>query len=678
MINQGAILRYVTIVMAAVLMAGCASPGPRSAYLEEISPASITNLTAYCNANTINIRYPLKGWNAFAHGSWLPVQTNNADFECQFAVLTFQRQKSTVRKSVISPGNQLVVCDSKQWDQLVLGVFAAMAPDKPEHGALLLNQQMELVLYRDAAGIVKAVPIDDKPSYITVDRTFNDRDFSQTALRLLASHINVSQPNQKRFLFVTGEDPAFVLIEPKERLVVFLAYPKEPEATHMEIPGRMGLRAVNSLLIKSFLLTAIKNPVTLISRGIWTLGNSGMTLIDAIPDPPSAPPPPLYQGPGMDLNAWEKELDGIVWARRHGGQAQFFVDGKQFFPDLIQSIENARRTVDVMVYIFDTDNYAIEFANILKQVSHNVRVRVMADDLGSSFAQGAPASSVPPDFKPPGDITSYLETDSKVHVRLNYDPWLATDHRKCYIIDSHKAYVGGMNIGWVYRYQWHDLMLSLTGPVVGRLEKDYRKAWAFSGPLGDLGYAWASLFDREHLRRNSQPGDIDIRVLRTATGKLQIYKAQLAAIRRAKRYIYIENAYFNDDTIYRELVAARLRGVDVRVILPSENDVSIMQTGNRIMANKMISHGIRVYLYPGMTHVKAAVYDGWACVGSANFEKMSLRVSQEMDVAFSDPNTVSRLEQQLFIPDFSRAQELKTPLTLNWWDPFVKALGNQL
>ena len=117
--------------------------------------------------------------------------------------------------------------------------------------------------------------------------------------------------------------------------------------------------------------------------------------------------------------------------------------------------------------------------------------------------------------------------------------------------------------------------------------------------------------------------------------------------------------------------------MDVRVILPAENDVGIMQIGNLVMANEMIRHGIRVYLYPGMTHVKAAIYDGWACVGSANFEKMSLRVSQEMDVAFSDAGTVNRLKQELFEADFNRARELTAPMDLNWLDPLVKTLANE-
>ena len=53
-----------------------------------------------------------------------------------------------------------------------------------------------------------------------------------------------------------------------------------------------------------------------------------------------------------------------------------------------------------------------------------------------------------------------------------------------------------------------------------------------------------------------------------------------------------------------------------------------------------------------MTHVKAAIYDGWACLGSANFTKMSLRVGQELDIAFSDPATVQRLKQDLFEKGF--------------------------
>jgi cardiolipin synthase len=659
-------------------LAGCATPGPRSRYLEHIEPDSITNLTAYRAGNTLEIRYPLRGKDAFAHATWIPVPSPASEYQCQFVVTTFGRQKRTTRKSVVNPGNRLVIHNAAEWKQLLHAVFVGLAPDKPSHGVLLLVQSMEIVVYRDAAGTLKVVNLKNEPAGITMDHTYSDADFSRTAIGLLEANVRALDPRQSQFLFLTGKDPALVLVDLRERLILFLSYPGDPETESIAVPGSFALRVMNSLLIKSLVITAVKNPFTLISRGLWHLGCSGMTMLDAVSLESHNPPPPLYNGPGMNLEDWEKELDHVVAARPYKGRVQFFIDGRQFFPALIQSIEAASQTVDVMVYIFGTDNFAVKIADVLKQRAGSVRVRVLTDDVGSLFAEGAPHSAVPPDFQAPDDIKSYLKAGSRVHVRVSADPWLVTDHRKCFIIDGRQAYLGGMNIGWVYRYSWHDLMVGLTGPVVGRLEKDYRKAWAFSGPFGDFGYAWTTLFDHEHLRRKATPGDIDIRVLRTATGQLQIYHAQLAAIRRAKRYIYIESAYFNDDTILQELIAARQRGVDVRVILPSESDVGIMQTSDLVMADEMIRNGIRVFVYPGMTHVKAAIYDGWACVGSANLEKMSLRVSQELDVAFSDPATVNSLKQELFEADFKCSRQLKEPVTLDWMDPLVKAFAEEL
>ena len=128
-----------------------------------------------------------------------------------------------------------------------------------------------------------------------------------------------------------------------------------------------------------------------------------------------------------------------------------------------------------------------------------------------------------------------------------------------------------------------------------------------------------------------------MRPLRTATGQVEIYRAQLEAINRARSYIYIENAYFGDDMILRALIRARQRGVDVRVIVPAENDSGIMQTSDQVIGNQLLENGARVYVYPGMTHVKAAIYDGWACLGSANFNKMSLTSARNSTLLFPTP-----------------------------------------
>ena len=41
-------------------------------------------------------------------------------------------------------------------------------------------------------------------------------------------------------------------------------------------------------------------------------------------------------------------------------------------------------------------------------------------------------------------------------------------------------------------------------------------------------------------------------------------------------------------------------------------------------------------------------------------------------------NELNRLEHDLFEADFQRSRELKDPVALNWFDPFVKAFANQL
>ena len=171
---------------------------------------------------------------------------------------------------------------------------------------------------------------------------------------------------------------------------------------------------------------------------------------------------------------------------------------------------------------------------------------------------------------------------------------------------------------------------------------------------------------------------VDVRLMYTRPNDSEIFEAQREAIRRSKKRVYIQNAYFSDDRIVKELIAARGRGVDVRVILPSVNDVGIMDAVNRYMANKLFKNGVRVYFYNGMSHVKAAVFDGFAVVGSANFDKMSLYVNREMSLGIHDPAFVAELTERLFEKDFNNSQEMTAPLDLSWTHAIVNGLTNQL
>jgi phosphatidylserine/phosphatidylglycerophosphate/cardiolipin synthase-like enzyme len=103
-----------------------------------------------------------------------------------------------------------------------------------------------------------------------------------------------------------------------------------------------------------------------------------------------------------------------------------------------------------------------------------------------------------------------------------------------------------------------------------------------------------------------------------------------------------------------------------------------MNSSNALAANAMLEHGIRVFLYPGMSHVKAAVFDGWASLGSANWDNLSFHTNKELNIATSHPDAVDRLLQRLFYVDFERSIELTEPFPERWSDYLTEIMVDYL
>jgi phosphatidylserine/phosphatidylglycerophosphate/cardiolipin synthase-like enzyme len=364
----------------------------------------------------------------------------------------------------------------------------------------------------------------------------------------------------------------------------------------------------------------------------------------------------------MDLVTFENILDKTTGTRSDTGKIEFLVDGDEYFCRLTTAVRNAKESVDIRTYIFDNDDYAVEFADILKKKSDDTRVRVMLDGVGNMMAMQADSETMPAGYQGPLSMRMYMERGSDVKVRNITNPWLTTaDHTKTTIIDKKIAFVGGMNIGREYRYDWHDLMMEVSGPVVDKLQYESDKAWARASIFGDFANFVAFVKGKkEHAGKDGYP----VRILQTRNFDSDIHKAQIAAIQNAQSYILIENAYFSDDQTLYELARARRRGVDVRVIIPGKGNHGALNASNKVTINNLINNGIRVYEYPGMSHVKAAIFDGWISVGSANFDKLSLKINKELNLATSDPDTVQALLDKVFIPDMMASRELNKPVEI--------------
>ncbi len=76
--------------------------------------------------------------------------------------------------------------------------------------------------------------------------------------------------------------------------------------------------------------------------------------------------------------------------------------------------------------------------------------------------------------------------------------------------------------------------------------------------------------------------------------------------------------------------------------------------------------------------MKAAICDGWPCLGSAHLDKLNLRVNKERNLATSHRATVQAPEQQRFDPDFEKSTEMTRPLEEHWSYYLAELLADHL
>jgi cardiolipin synthase len=628
----------------------------------------------------LELRYPGEGGGATLAASWSPADASGDVAEPGRAELARAALLEAVAPAAPAADAEPVLrLDAAEWDATMRAVLEVLVPDAQGEGALIDVLGHDVVVHRAPGGAPTLVLHEHKPAQVRVVRTVGPQAFASLASEVLRRR----HGTDARLLFDTGTgDGALVFFDLRTGESVLLL--REAAGTAEDLGRQVGyaLRMSDALLLRAHVVTPLVRPFTTVTRLAWLAVQSVATLPPRAVEPTGEPPPVRTDAVPMDTAAWEARLDELVGTGRYRGAIEPLIDGEAFFGALVQAIQDARESIDLRLYIFDRDDFALRIAELLRRRSHEVRVRVLVDYLGSLTAGQTTGPRVYPYASTAGrdepSIVELLRRDSRIEVRAAANPWLTGDHAKTIVVDRERAFAGGMNIGHEYRYVWHDMMVGLRGPIVGRLAHDFEQRWAHAGLGGDLAFVAARTGDESFRGPADDPSYATMRPLYTRTGDPQILRAQLAAMRAARSRIWIEQAYVADDAVVAELIRARRRGVDVRIVLPSRGDFGLMDGANLVAANAFVRNGIRVYAFPGMTHVKAALYDGWACVGSANFDKLSLRVNQETNLGTSDPRFVARLERELFERDFARSVPVETERRLGWSAYFASFVAGQL
>ena len=688
MINLGITRKLVLVFLLIALFQGCSTqPEVADSSTEALDRDldSMVAVEAYRNSSDFFVKLKQGSSALYAGGNWKEwVNLEGGADAAQNKypapkLVPIQYYQSYPWETLPEDAIPLPIFGVDMWYSLRDRLFNSILPhDKT--GMVMNFEYEEYFLFYDDQDKFQAVRLSEKPANYRIKSYLHFETFVATAGEVLEEFMREHGIRHKEFIFNTGDDGLyslpFLYVNTERRLLVFVRNVPLQPVTMITTPGLNGIQALAHVMhshlgnlytrpVSSLfrLVTVVTDTAVATARFEWATGLS------------KQPIPPVSHAKPMDLAVWENDLDSITRYPQSQGSLEFLVDGQAFFTRFIDKLSTAEKSIHLQTYIFDNDDYALQIAELLKRRSNDgVEVKVLLDGLGTITATMADSSSQPDFHKAPRSVPWYLEKDSKVNVRQKANPWLTGDHVKSIIVDNDTAFVGGMNIGREYRYDWHDLMMELQGPVVDLLSDEFNKSWSHAGPLGDFGY----LFSR--IGKTDKAGPVknasNLRVLLTSPGNYEIYNAQFEAIRRAQSYIYVQNAYFTNDMLLRELVKARRRGVDVRVVIPLETDHGPITRSHVLAVNVMLENGIRVFIYPGFSHVKAAVYDGWVCVGSANFDRLSLRINRELNIASSDPGIAQQLLDKLFVPDFNASPELTEPLPERWVDKLVEVVGD--
>jgi cardiolipin synthase A/B len=650
-------MKPAALLLAAGFTAGCRTPRPEAAARTlELRALEEDRAVARRDGPVMAFRFRIKGRDAYAT-AMLPQESADAQ-----TVLAFGEEAKTVFTSTTAPQN-VPVLGTAAWRRLTADVTAALAPRSPRECLLVTAADRELYICRDARGEPGFHPLTQRPAGLKITQRLS----AAALVKRMAEALHaIHGPGPA--LLLTGVEPPLVLLDPAGPRLTFIGAPEE-EVRKIPLLGSspdVTVRGLLSLSVRSGVLHTLKNPATTAVQGAANvLSAADAALYGVLATLPRTPPPPVAPRPFMDAAAWEKHLDGITGTRTVPATVKLRIGGDQFFPDFIQAVQEAQQSIDILFYIWDTDDYAIQIADLLRERSLHVRVRVLIDE--AACLQSAlmdPHSPQQPDHRAPSSIIEYLRRDSRIEVRPMAMSALTANHSKMVIIDGKRGWLGGMNIGREYRVDWHDMMAEVRGPLLGWMQRTFASTWAHQGWGGDLAAFWRVLRDgRKNDRAFPVPdGAFPVRPLRNSAVHADLRQSQIDALRRVQHSVWLENAYITDVRYIRELIKARHRGVEVRVIMPEENDSPLLKASNLALIRLFHRHGIRVWLLPGMSHVKAAIYDGWATIGSANYDRLSLRVNTEFNIAYSHPPAVETLRRELFLKDMARAREFTGPV----------------
>ena len=333
-----------------------------------------------------------------------------------------------------------------------------------------------------------------------------------------------------------------------------------------------------------------------------------------------------------------------------GNRIDVLRNGDEIFPAMLDAIDAAQESVDLVTFVYWQGDIAQRFARALADKARaGIGVRVILDGFGSNPMDQAlidemrQAGAAVKRFRP---IVRWKlwENDHRTH-------------RKILVCDNEVAFTGGVGIAEEWEgdardpSEWRDTHFRIVGPVVDGLRAAFLTDWRdLDEPIAATDLVNAV----EHGGGTSSAMTINGSAQIGLNDAERVLEAVFAV---ARKQIRIQTPYFNPTKrIHDLLIDALDREVEVDVMIPGphiDKRVSDHVAKDRVFP--LVKAGARIWEFqPTMLHTKSVIVDGvLSVVGSVNLNRRSVEKDEEVALAVLDEGVASVLAGH-FDDDLSR------------------------
>ena len=320
-------------------------------------------------------------------------------------------------------------------------------------------------------------------------------------------------------------------------------------------------------------------------------------------------------------------------------------DSEKIYEQMLLDIESAREEIFLETYIFEDDAIGRSFRDLLiKKVLDGVRVRLLIDAWGSSIRKKF--------FKKFIDAGGEVRFFRELRYALRwFNANHERNHRKLLLIDKEISYIGSINIT-KKSLKWRELVLRIDSPLTKAFRQLFLKTWKYF-----------NLFTTKKMKKISYEGfevipDFPSQIDRPTEKRY----GQL--IRRAKKEILIETPYFIPSPFIRKaLRKAVKRGVKVKIVLPHNADLRLVDVLRDRTLGKLYRMGVKMFYYPKILHSKLLIVDnGLFLLGSSNLDYRSFIHQYEVNLLGRDKEILKDLKDY-----FEENLKISKPFDYSVW-----------